>query len=123
MSDRPTVMVVDDDPNIAQLIRLYLEKEDFRLFLGDVCTDGSLRGEIGGEYDIVVANILPQVLIPLCPFLEGFAKKDGVIIFSGILTEKKEGVIKALREAGFDIISEKEEKEWSALVSVCGGDK
>ncbi len=29
MSDRTTIMVVDDDPNIAHLIRLYLEKEDF----------------------------------------------------------------------------------------------
>ena len=37
MSQKPTVMVVDDDPNIAQLIRLYLEKEDFEV---SVCSRG-----------------------------------------------------------------------------------
>ena len=29
MKDRQTILVVDDDPNIAQLVRLYLEKEGF----------------------------------------------------------------------------------------------
>ncbi len=100
-----------------------LEGKDFKLFMGDVCTDEALRNEIGGGYDIVVANILPQVLVPLCPFLDEFVDKKGVVIFSGILIEKKESVIKALKENGFEVISEKEEKEWTALVSVHGGNR
>ena len=31
MKDKQTIMVVDDDPNIAQLVRLYLEKEGFEV--------------------------------------------------------------------------------------------
>lgn len=98
-----------------------LEKEDFELFLGDVLSDAGLRERLGGGYDIVVANILPPVLIPLCPLLKDFVKEDGVVIFSGILTEKKESVRDALEKAGFAVTGEKEEKEWSALVSVYGG--
>ena len=31
MKDKQTIMVVDDDPNIAQLVKLYLEKEGFEV--------------------------------------------------------------------------------------------
>ena len=91
------------------------------MLLGDVLTDTGLRESLGSGYDIVVANILPPVLIPLCPLLKEFVRENGVVIFSGILTEKKESVRAALEEAGFNVTGEKEEKEWSALVSVSGG--
>ena len=122
------IRATEVDKNAEPVVKENFEKNgladrDFELFMGDVCVDEALRSKIGGGYDIVVANILPQVLVPLCPFLDGFAGKEGVVIFSGILTEKKDPVIKALKENGFHVICEKEEKEWTALVSVRGGDR
>ena len=29
MKDKPYILIVDDDPNIAHLVQLYLEKEGF----------------------------------------------------------------------------------------------
>ncbi|MBR5376050.1 MAG: 50S ribosomal protein L11 methyltransferase [Lachnospiraceae bacterium] len=122
------VRATEVDSNAVPVVKENFEKnglagEDFELFLGDVCTDDALRSRIGGGFDIIVANILPQVLIPLCPHLKDFAGENCIVIFSGILTEKKEGVMNALECAGFDVISAKEEKEWTALVSVCGGER
>ncbi|MCR5652082.1 MAG: 50S ribosomal protein L11 methyltransferase [Lachnospiraceae bacterium] len=120
------VRATEVDKNAKPVVKENFEKNgledmDFKLFMGDVCSDEDLRKEIGRNYDILVANILPQVLVPLCPYLHGFIGEGGTVIFSGILIEKKEGVIKALTVAGFDVISENEEKEWTALVSVYGG--
>ncbi|MBQ7463521.1 MAG: 50S ribosomal protein L11 methyltransferase [Lachnospiraceae bacterium] len=120
------VRATEVDKNAEPVVKENFEKNsladtDFEMFLGDVLSDGTLRERLGSGYDIVVANILPPVLIPLCPLLKEFVREDGVVIFSGILTEKKESVRAALKEAGFNVTVEKEEKEWSALVSVSGG--
>lgn len=38
---------------------------------GDIISDGGLRAEFGGGYDLVLANIVSDVIIPLSPFVPG----------------------------------------------------
>ena len=57
MSDRPTVMVVDDDPNIAQLIRLYLEKEDFRVTVA-ARGDSAVAAFRADPADIILLDVM-----------------------------------------------------------------
>ena len=94
-----------------------LEDADFRLVMGNLVTEASVREDIGGEYDIVVANILPVVLIPLTGVMKGLVKRGGTVIYSGILTEKAPDVRQALEENGFMIIEEKELGEWCVIIS------
>ncbi len=119
------VRATDVDVNASPAVEDNFEKNglkeaDFRLYIGDVLSDEGLRKEIGGGYDILVANILPPVLIPLCGFIREFLKDGGTVIFSGILTEKKDPVVKALKEAGCRILSENEDGEWSSVTSLLG---
>ncbi len=85
--------------------------------MGNLVSDPALREKTGGNYDIVVANILPVVLIPLTSVMKELIKPSGTVIYSGILTEKAPAVRQALTENGFKIIEEKEMGEWCAIVS------
>ncbi|MEP7270646.1 MAG: 50S ribosomal protein L11 methyltransferase [Acidobacteriota bacterium] len=71
----------------------------------------------GQQFDLVVANLTADVLIPLA---EGFSKvvgPDSVLIVSGILTEQGQDVIDALGEHGFEMIESKPDGEWVTLAA------
>ncbi|MCR5486038.1 MAG: 50S ribosomal protein L11 methyltransferase [Lachnospiraceae bacterium] len=120
-----TVTAVDIDPNAEAAVLDNFEKNglsgrDFRLLIGDVLEGGEILKQIGGDYDVLVANILPPVLIPLVPLMGSFLKEDSRVIFSGILIEKKEQVIQALKEGGYRVMAEKEQGEWCSLTAEAG---
>ena len=85
--------------------------------MGNLVSETETREDIGGGYDIVVANILPIVLTPLTKVMHELVKPQGIVIYSGILTEKAPAVRQTLAENGFDIIKEAELGEWCALIS------
>ena len=80
--------------------------------------DQVVRDQVGYEkYDIVAANILPIVLLPLTPLIKGHLKKGGIYITSGIIAEKEEAVRKAHEEAGFEILEIHHQGEWVSITS------
>ena len=94
-----------------------LKDADFTLVMGNLVSEGSVREEIGGGYDIVVANILPTVLIPLTAVIREMVSPQGFLIYSGILCEKAPAVKQTLIENGFHIIEENELGEWCVIIS------
>ena len=64
------------------------------------------------KYDIVVANILADVIIPLATIVRDYMTEDGVFISSGISEGKADAVREALLENGFKIVDETRENEW-----------
>ena len=69
------------------------------------------------KYDIVVANILADVIIPLSAKVHPFLKENGIFITSGIIDTMEEETKKALTENGFEIIETYEMNDWRAIVS------
>ncbi len=85
---------------------------------GNVITDGELRGFIGrGKYDVVVANILADIIIPLSEVAAEFMKPDGLFISSGIIYMKQDEVCEALEKNGFKIVEICEMGEWRSIVA------
>ncbi len=84
---------------------------------GDVIGDKEFTDSIVGEYDIVVANILADVIIPLSKHVKPFMKEDGVFITSGIINTKEEAVKNALIENEFNIIDTVYMGEWVSVVA------
>lgn len=118
-----SVTATDVDKNAIPAVEDNFEKNDlkdrdFRLITGDVLKSEEIRKEVGTGYDVLVANILPVVLIPLCQFIRDFTHKDSVIIFSGILTEKAEAVRQALAARDIKITDENTDGEWSEITAV-----
>ena len=69
------------------------------------------------KYDIVVANILADVIIPLSTMIRQYMADDGVFITSGISENKADAVKSALIENGFEIVDITQENEWVCIVA------
>jgi len=84
----------------------------FRVYAGDLLADEGLRRSLGADYNIVLANIVADVIIPLAAFVRRFLAENGVFICSGVIEERAAEVEKALRSNGFEIVSHTSEDEW-----------
>ncbi len=92
--------------------------EDFSLILGNIIDDDETKAAAGYEkYDIITANILADVLVPLAPEAIRHLKKGGIMITSGILDIKEDAVAEAMRLAGFEIIEITRQKEWVSVTA------
>lgn len=69
--------------------------------------------------DIVVANIIADVVISLSGIMSSYLKKGGILLTSGIIKERKEDVMKAYADKGFELIEILEMGEWVAIVLKC----
>ncbi len=83
-----------------------------KVFAGDIIGDASLRKSLGTGYDVVLANIVSDVIIPLAPFVRGFMAPGGAFITSGIINGREAEVAAALKAAGLEIIAHHREEEW-----------
>lgn len=91
----------------------HLEKAKASFYVGNLIDDTVLQEQVGeGKYDIVVANILADVIIPMAPVIPARLKEGGIFITSGIIDFKEEEVKNAIKEAGFQIIETNYQGEW-----------
>ena len=84
---------------------------------GNVLEDEALCGEIGGDYDVVVANILAPVIIPLSDIVSRFMKSGAYFISSGIINTAEEDVRAALLKNDFEIVEVNRMKDWVSFTA------
>ncbi len=91
---------------------------DFDLIIGNLIDDPAVREEAGfAKYDIVTANILADVLVPMTPAVVP-AMKDGAIdITSGILEGQEQKVTDACEKAGLTVLEVNQQGEWMSVVA------
>ena len=83
---------------------------------GDIIADASLRARIGGWYQLVLANIVADVIIPLSAVVRQFMAPGAVFICSGIIEHRWPETEAALISNGFEILDHKSEEEWHCFV-------
>ena len=82
-------------------------------YVGNLIDDASLQEKVGTEeYDIVVANILADVIIPMAPVIPARLKKGGYFITSGIIDFKEQAVKEAIENAGMEVVEINHQGEW-----------
>lgn len=82
-------------------------------YVGNLIDDTNLQETVGTQkYDIVVANILADVIIPMAPVIPARLKKDGIFITSGIIDFKENEVKEAIEQAGFEVLEINHQGEW-----------
>ena len=84
----------------------------FRVYAGDIIGDASLRRELGSEYQLVLANIVSDVIIPLSGYVRQFMAEGAVFICSGIIEGRQDEVSAVLQKNGFEIVTHYCEEEW-----------
>ncbi|NLG02428.1 MAG: 50S ribosomal protein L11 methyltransferase [Clostridia bacterium] len=95
-----------------------LKDADFEVMIGNIIDDKSIKDRVGYEqYDIVVANILAEVLVPLTPEILQQLKPGGIYITSGIIDDKEETVLAAVKAAGLKVLEVTYQGEWVSVTA------
>lgn len=113
----------DLDPCAVEAVRENKEAngiadEAFQLLIGNIITEKEIQDAVGYEcYDIVAANILAEVLVPLTPVIIHQLKKGGIYITSGIIDDKEQTVLAAVKAAGLEVLEVNHQGEWVGIVA------
>lgn len=95
-----------------------IKDETFDMLIGNIIDDKEVQDTVGYEkYDIVTANILADVLAPLTPVIVNQMKKGAYYITSGILDVKEEVVVKAVKDAGLQLVEVTHQGEWVSVTA------
>ena len=120
-----SALAVDIDQNACDIARENLCSNGFgperaEVLCGDATSDMELYNRIvgAGEYDVILANIVADVVIRLIPDVGSFMDENAVILVSGIIEPRRDEVVEALAEYGYQIIDSREEKGWCAMAAV-----
>ena len=111
---------VDIDPKAEDIARQNaaingLGAGRFTAVTGDVIADRAMMERLGTGYDVVLANIVADVIIPLAPVVPNFLKPDSVFICSGILDTRLEEVQAAIEHAGMQILVAHQQDDWCQI--------
>lgn len=113
----------DLDPCALEAVRENREangiaSKDFDMMIGNLITEQEVRDRVGyNRYDIVVANILADVLVPLTPIVREHLKEGGIYITSGIIDDKEQTVAEAVKVAGMEILEITHQGEWVSVTA------
>lgn len=95
-----------------------IEEKSFDMMIGNIIDDKEVQNQVGYEkYDIVTANILADVLVPLTPVIVAQMKKGAYYITSGILDVKEDVVVKAVKDAGLTLVEVTHQGEWVSVTA------
>lgn len=113
----------DLDPCAVDAVRENMESnhipaDRFRMMIGNIITEKETQDAVGYDcYDIVVANILADVLVPLTPVIVHQLKEGGIYITSGIIDDKEQTVVDAVKAAGLEVLEVTYQGEWVSVTA------
>ena len=95
-----------------------IRKDQYEVMIGNIIDDKAVQDAVGYEkYDIVAANILADVLGPLTPVIIHQMKPGAVYITSGIIEDKENVVVEAVKAAGLEVLEVNHQGEWVSVVA------
>lgn len=96
----------------------HIDLDKFTMMIGNIITDKEIQDRVGyGCYDIVVANILAEVLVPLTPVIVNQMKEGAVYITSGIIDDKEQLVVDTVKKAGLTVLDVSHQGEWVSVTA------
>lgn len=113
----------DLDPCAVEAVRENMEANhidpaSFEMMIGNIISDKAVQDKVGyDKYDIVVANILADVLVPLTPVIVNQLKHGGIYITSGIINDKETTVVEAVKKAGLEVLEVTYQGEWVSVTA------
>lgn len=114
---------LDIDPNAISASKEnaqvnHIPEDKFEIRIGNILEDEGVQEGAGyDKYDIVVANILADVLVPLTPIILKNLKSGGYYITSGIIDMKEEEVVAAVKKSGLEVVEVTHQGEWVSVTA------
>lgn len=118
---------VDIDPNAIEIAyensdRNHIDRSTYHVAAGNILEDEELHTKYSGKtYRLVVANIVADVIIALTKKVPDYIQDGGTFLCSGIITERKDDVLAALKNGGFRVLDILEKGSWVAIASTYEG--
>ena len=114
------VAAVDIDPVAERIARENaalngVTEAQLCVYTGDVLKDAAVRDALAGQYDVVVANIVADVIIRLAPFARTLCREGGAFVVSGVIDERADEVARRVAEAGFTLCGQNAAEGWVAM--------
>ena len=95
-----------------------ISKDQYEVMIGNIIDNKEIQDKVGYEkYDIVAANILADVLVPLTPVILSQLKPGGIYITSGIIDDKEQTVVDAVEKAGLTVLEVHHQGEWVSVTA------
>ncbi len=95
-----------------------IRDDQYEVMIGNIIDEPQIQEKAGFEkYDVVAANILADVLVPLTPVILHQLKKGGIYITSGIIDDKEETVKQAVEDAGMEVLEVHHQGEWVSVTA------
>ena len=116
-------MGTDLDPCALEAVKENMEvngidPSSFEMLIGNIISEKEVQDQVGyGCYDIVVANILAEVLVPLTPVILSQLKPGGIYITSGIIDDKEDLVVKTVKDCGLTVLEVTHQGEWVSVTA------
>lgn len=111
-----TAVGCDIDPKASDVARENASYngigDEFRVCTGDITSDEALKQELAGKYQLVLANIVADVIIPLSAVAGDYLAEGGVFLTSGIIAHRADDVREALEGNGFTIVERSDRDGW-----------
>jgi ribosomal protein L11 methyltransferase len=112
---------VDIDENCARIAKdnaaINNITENYEVYAGNLLKNEKLRDKITEQkYNIVLMNIVPDVILPLLPFVKNILADGGVAVLSGIIGKYLPDIENAAASRGFEIIEKTSENDWQCVV-------
>ncbi len=117
------VFGTDLDPCAASAVRENLaangiDEADFTMLIGNLIDEQAVQDAAGyGQYDLVTANILTDVLVQLTPEVVRHLKPGGIYITSGILDSKEEEMRRVIEASKLKLLEVTRQGEWVSLTA------
>ena len=113
---------VDIDPKAEDIAREnaainQIFSDRFTAVTGDVIGDRAMMESLKGHYDVVLANIVADVIIPLSHVVPEFLQEDSFFICSGFLNTRLDEVLAALEKNGLQILSSEQQEDWCRVTA------
>ena len=95
-----------------------IPRDRYEVMIGNIIDDKEIQDRVGYEcYDIVAANILADVLTQLTPVIVNQLKPGGIYITSGIIDDKEQTVVEAVKAAGLEVLDVTYQGEWVCVMA------
>ena len=95
-----------------------IDRSQYEVMIGNIIDQKKIQDQVGYEkYDIVAANILAEVLLPLTPVILHQLKPGGIYITSGIIDEKETVVVDAVKQVGMEVLEVHHQGEWVSVTA------
>ena len=95
-----------------------IDMSGYFIRIGDILSDEKFRDDISGrQYDIVLANIVANVIIAFAPVIPQLMKPDGKLIASGIIADRLDEVLDALKANGLEAVEICSGEDWRAVLA------